>query len=58
MSDIHRPERKRAVSIRFTSAEWSRLSSRAKAEDRSLNALVTRIVRAELDSMDAKEMAE
>lgn len=58
MSDIHRPEAKWAVSIRFTNSEWNRLRRRARAEDRSLNSLVTRIVRAELDAMDAREAAE
>lgn len=57
MSAIHQPERKQAVSIRFTAAEWARLRSRARAEDRSLNSLVTRIIRAELDAAEAEEMA-
>lgn len=55
---VHRPERKRSVSIRFTDSQWSKLRVRARAEDRSLNSLVTRIVRAELDAMEAREAAE
>lgn len=55
VSDIHRPERKHAVSIRFTASDWARLRSRARNEDRSLANLVTRIVRAELDAMQARE---
>jgi hypothetical protein len=57
MSQFHRPERKISVGVRFTASEWARLKSRARAEDRSLNSLVTRIVRAELDAMDAREVA-
>lgn len=58
VSGFHRPEPKLGVTIRFTASEWNRLRARAKAEDRSLNGLVTRIVRAELDAMEAREAAE
>lgn len=58
MNGARQPEHKVAVSIRFTPAQWQRLQRRARAEDRSVSNLVTRIVRAELDTMDAREIAE
>lgn len=58
VSDIHQPELKYKVSVRFTASDMRRLRKLARSEDRSLNSLVTRIVRAELDSIDAREMAQ
>jgi predicted HicB family RNase H-like nuclease len=57
MSSIHRPERKIAVGVRFTASEHAWLKARARAEDRSLNSLVVRIVRERREAEEAKEMA-
>lgn len=57
MSDTHAPERKRAVTVRLTESQLARLRRLARANDRSINQTVVRIIRAELDSVDAREIA-
>jgi predicted transcriptional regulator len=48
MSDLHRPERKRAVSVRLPEALWRKVRAAARKDDRSMSAWVERVVRAEL----------
>lgn len=57
MSDTHAAERKRAVTVRLTESQLARLRRLARANDRSINQTVVRIIRAELDSVDAREIA-
>jgi predicted SPOUT superfamily RNA methylase MTH1 len=48
MSDLHRPELKHGVTVRLSASEWARLRVLARADDRSLNGYMVRIVRSHL----------
>lgn len=57
MSDIHAPERKHVLPVRLTESEFRRVKAAARADDRSANSWVLRVVRAELDAREATEAA-
>lgn len=54
MSDIHRPEPKKTIGIRLTASQWAKLRDRARAEDRSMTGVVSRIIAAELETYHAE----
>lgn len=58
MSDIHRPERKLALTVRLTESQYRDLRKLARAADRSISATARALISNGLADVAAKERAQ